>query len=142
MSALGICLRAPASKALEQGFLSFEVVDEISRYNARAARFDADYCVEYRRSGELMVAQEVNQFQGLETVEPSVKLSFEPRVMRRILLQARPDFFKTIELEELPQLGGDASGPGEKLRGAAIEVADDQGQPVTEDLVTLRMVYG
>jgi hypothetical protein len=46
------------------------------------------------------------------------------------------------ELQELPQLGGDAAGLGEKLRGAAIEAVDDQGKPVTEDLVDVRVVHG
>jgi len=142
MSALGIRLRAPASEKLEQVFLSFEVIDEIAPYNAWAARFQAGYCVEDRTPGELMVSQIVDQLQGFKGVEPSVKLGFESRVMCRVLLQTRPDFFKSIELEELPQLGGDAAGPGEKLRGAEIEVVDDHGQPVTEDLVTLRMVHG
>ena len=140
MSALRTRLRASVSEELEQVFLSFEVINEIAPFNAWAARFQAGYCVEDRNPGKLMVSQEVDQFQGLETVEPPVKLGFESRVVCRVLLQARPDFFKTIELEELPQLGGDAAGPGENLRGAAVEVVDDHGQPVTEDLVTFRMV--
>ena len=105
ISALRIRLCASVSEELEQLFLSSEVVDEIARYNTWAARFQAGYGIEDRKPRELMVSQEVDQLQGLETVEPSVKLGFESRVMCRVLLQARPDFFKTIELEELPQLG-------------------------------------
>ena len=113
ISALRIRLCASVSEELEQVSLSSEVINEIAPYNAWAARFQAGYRIEDRKPGELMVSQEVDQLQGLETVEPSVKLGFESRVMCRVLLQARPDFFKTIELEELPQLGRDAAGPGE-----------------------------
>ncbi len=62
------------SEGLAQFYESFEVVGEVAPDNAWAARFEAGYCVEYREPGELMVSQEVDQLQGLETVEPSVKL--------------------------------------------------------------------
>jgi hypothetical protein len=131
------------SEEFEQIFLSFEVVGEIAPCNAGTTRSALlTDGVEYRGLVQLMVSQEVDQLQGLETIEPAVKLGLEALVMSRVLLQARPDLFKTVELEELPQLGGDAGGPAEKLRGAAIESVADLGQPVTEDSVTLRMVDG
>lgn len=56
MSVLRISLCASVSEELEQVFLSFEVGNEIAPDTAWAARFQAGYCIEDRKPGELMVS--------------------------------------------------------------------------------------